>query len=692
MEIVNPRHPRSSLLIPVLPFLLCLLLQIACASSVPPTRTPESSVDVPPPNENSSQTTELHDATMILLREHPLSAIEMVDIAHGERQLWPLTQTGDVRALLANPHLHFAGWLIDQDLRYYQLPAAVISPDGRWLIDEAEGLWLRQVDGGGERLLAETGNTPLWSPDSQFVAFRDGSGIRVANIHDERITPLNSTPDDIPLVWSPDSLSLLIQRDERLSIQALDGGQEQPLPLFANQLHGAPVWSRDGQTLFARYGSHQSMQIAGTQRVPTSLIAYDLANDSQRTIIAGRNGEGVLDFAISPDEASVAVWFATCRLTISQLVPIPVRSCTHELRVVLLDGSAERALTLATDTAQFTAPQIGWLDWQPPIELAFDSPLPQTPTTTAAQEAVASIEIPLIPLGERASEGTYHFRIQQVLTGSEALAYAEQTARTTHVPQPAPGYTQVAVLLEAQIDAGRINLSGRSIKAAGREGALYQAELLVGANGREGNNKQITLAALEGEQTLGFVFVVPTSETLQALYVHVPGADVEPFFLALHTEAAIQLPTAPPLPPNSLGVGEPAPVNTTVVAGDWEITFLPTAPEDETAAALQDQYVPTEGGYAVKVRMRYTGGGLAESTPNSCWEFQSAFRGLDGAVVVTVPYQVLPNFTTVQYLCLLPGGVAEGWLLVDAPSDVEPSIAVTPPSADRSEIRYFAVR
>jgi dipeptidyl aminopeptidase/acylaminoacyl peptidase len=68
-----------------------------------------------------------------------------------------------------------------------QPPAAVWSPDGRWLAFAAwaedpqdAGLWVIGASGEGEQALA-TGvlrgdPTPLWSPDGQWLVFSEMSG------------------------------------------------------------------------------------------------------------------------------------------------------------------------------------------------------------------------------------------------------------------------------------------------------------------------------------------------------------------------------------------------------------------------------------------------------------------------------------------------------------------------------------
>jgi hypothetical protein len=107
---------------------------------------------------------------------------------------------------------------------------------------------------------------------------------------------------------------------------------------------------------------------------------------------------------------------------------------------------------------------------------------------------------------------------------------------------------------------------------------------------------------------------------------------------------------------------------------------------------LLDQYLPIDGGIAVKARIRYTGDDVEGKPTEGCLDFQAALNGLDGSRVVTVPYQLLPNFTTWQYLCVLSGGYAEGWILVDASSTTISSIAVTLPGTNPPEVRDFSVR
>lgn len=100
--------------------------------------------------------------------------------------------------------------------------AVAAVPTGFFLVD-AEGIYIVQADGSGERLLTERAGNPTWSPDGQQVAFHrtvDPSEY----VHDRPCTV-------------------------RTWVIAADGSNERELAELGDGCWAAPLWSPDGTRL-----------------------------------------------------------------------------------------------------------------------------------------------------------------------------------------------------------------------------------------------------------------------------------------------------------------------------------------------------------------------------------------------------------------------------------------------------------
>jgi TolB protein len=143
------------------------------------------------------------------------------------------------------------------------------SPDGKRIAFQS---FLRpqvrviNVDGTGDRLLADSGGFPSWSPDGRQIAFaseRDGDReiyvMDADGSHPRQLTN-NPAPDRAPS-WSPDGEHIVFvsARDgtPQIYLMRSDGSEQRRLTI-ENTEHGRPSWSPDGRKIlfYRRYMGH----------------------------------------------------------------------------------------------------------------------------------------------------------------------------------------------------------------------------------------------------------------------------------------------------------------------------------------------------------------------------------------------------------------------------------------------------
>ncbi len=234
------------------------------------------------------------------------------------------------------------------------------SPDCRRMVFRVGStLWVANGDGTSDMpfLTAQYGlNAPVWSPDSQWIAFSQGAiveGERASHIFMILPTGLGlaqvthgNVLDHDP-AWSPDEGRIAFAR--RLRVSEADGstrfehrivvvdlldGTEQVISASAESL-SAPSWSPDGQAIAYRIGGELSM------------VRLDDLSESLllEGVVGGRgtwSGDGSAIAAISEwsdRQAAVAV----------RLMQDP--SATEE-HVIVVDGPAQ--------TASSVAPALRW--------------------------------------------------------------------------------------------------------------------------------------------------------------------------------------------------------------------------------------------------------------------------------------------------------------------------------------------
>src|SRR5262245_34463275 len=153
-------------------------------------------------------------------------------------------------------------------------PAPAVSPDGRWLVFQAQHLpgpallWVRSLDSLEAQALSGTdgGNFPFWSPDSRFIAFfAQGklkkiavSGGPIQTLCDTRGAPAGGT-------WNRDGIIVFATGSEGLSRVSAAGGQ----PSAATTLdvgrkeasHRWPHFLPDGRHFLFQVGPTNTLRI-----------------------------------------------------------------------------------------------------------------------------------------------------------------------------------------------------------------------------------------------------------------------------------------------------------------------------------------------------------------------------------------------------------------------------------------------
>lgn len=650
--------------------------------------------------------TEAPTSTLPFLLLHGLATQEagtlhQINPTSGQVSNVYLRRVSEAAAVMEQPHLPFAGALIGEDGAAFSLPAGWSSPDGRWLAYCTEGsLAVRLLNQAQPHLRIEGCNRLLWSPDSRFLAFTDPQGLHIAEIEPATTQNLTSGEDVEPLAWSPDGRTLLYRSNGDVLRQGLDERSPQQVNLDGNRLHGEVYWPGSGQTIYARYGGNNWVRRLDGQQGPTlaSIVAVDLENGRQRQLVDSGNLDGALAFAPSPSGETVAVWYATCRRVLNQLMPIPELECSAELRFV---ETATQEWTVAGEpivARRQSIPEIAWAAWQAPAVLPAN---PETTTGESTLMATAPLddaegtnsERP-VPFGESGSGDGKTYRILDVRRGANATALLNDAVVSTQILPLSPGYEHVAVNLEIdRANGGSIYLGGRSIpRLFDGNGASVPPLLLIdGESGRQ----QLSINA-SGNVSVWLPFLVATGG--DPLLLALPGetATDQTIFLALgEAGGPSQAVSTRRQTPNAMGLVDPAGAGETVIATEWQMRVRTVLHGDAVAAtrwlaqalpaALFDRRTGNGPIVAALLEFQYQG-----EERFHCQELD--LTALAPARRVQISLDLAPGFPTDRQRCVLPGGRFEAWIFLESGSDDDsPVLIFTPSSADPLGARYFAL-
>ncbi|MFO7536849.1 MAG: hypothetical protein R6X32_02180 [Chloroflexota bacterium] len=635
----------------LLPLILLLLLALAC-------RGGNSAAEWQP---NSAALPQFDAQTLPRLLIQPTAgsgSLTVLDIGVGRISSQSLIRAASLNEVLTGEHQLVGDLLAGQD-QFFGLTGDATSPTGLWLTMERDGLRLFRVD-GAETLLSATGQFPVWSPDGQWLAYEDETGLWAVNVGADLTPQLLSTTAYEPLAWSADNRQLLLRNDRTLAVFDVAAKRANNLrDINASQIHGRPTWSPDGQTIYARYGNNGQLDITAGQGQPDTIqarlaaIATDGRSNPLRDLLPNQTDLGITQFLLSPDGTMLVARHFVCRSEPSGLIPfMRTRTCAGQL--LLVESATGNYQTIPD------SPLVGTMAWErpfPPVNLA-DLPLP---TSSGAAPAASghpfwrpgaepghnpATAVPLGQTGERLGTLT---TVVEVVQGEAALALALNA--TPPLLPPSPGYAYVAVRQRVTREAGRsaFYFSTRNLLLDDRlvahgefawldDAGQVITELTYSADAPE---EYWQLFILEADPQPWLLLAPAGADNLPDLYYRLDEAE-------WHSPTAV----TNPLPTNNIGISEAAVVGETAVSSDWQITLLAPVERPSPTAEL------------VQVQLGYTGAAPQENRLLTCvgdYSFQDAASGL---VVLSDPYKSLPFSNFSRAVCLLPGGQFRGWLAV----------------------------
>ncbi|MFO7537049.1 MAG: hypothetical protein R6X32_03200, partial [Chloroflexota bacterium] len=377
-----------------LPLLLFALLALACGRSSGNVTTGEW--------QPASSTTPRFEATLprLLIQRldsrpyPPAETLDTLDLIAKTTETEQVSGAGNLAALLAAEYRLVGNVLLDQENRIYRILGGRVAPNGLWTAQEQDnGLVLRRVDDAGMLTLSASGRAPVWSADSQWLAYQDDTGLWLVDLADLSRRPLAVSSLE-PLAWSPDGRYLLLRNNKNLIVMDVAGRQQRTLNnVDAGQIHGQPFWSTDGQEIYARYGENGR----NTSDVPLArlvAIKTDGSRNPIRDLLPVSRNRGVTGtISLSPDGQALLVYHIhQCGYRSQAMFPWPARYCDGAH--LLVESASGHYETVVLPSA-IQSDAIGWERPWPPVNLA-DLPLPPEPLPTPPEAAYTSQPWPTI--------------------------------------------------------------------------------------------------------------------------------------------------------------------------------------------------------------------------------------------------------------------------------------------------------
>ena len=251
------------------------------------------------------------------------------------------------------------------------------SPDGRYIAYRSEhdggGLFIVPLEGGSPRRIAESGYTPVWSPDSSKILFKEGRDLYVARLDGQRpvALPAEGLPrllDPIEIGWHPDGRRISIHgydRDNGWSFWTipLDGGPNvrslmsstvaQRLSDANLRLRGF-VWAPGGDSLYFEGRSERTQNVWRIRVNPRTL---DWIGGPDRLTTSSALETGL---ALSPDGKRLAFGSRFERTLVWSVPFDPVSGrITGAGEAITPDGVNARILDISPDGTQLVYRVIG---------------------------------------------------------------------------------------------------------------------------------------------------------------------------------------------------------------------------------------------------------------------------------------------------------------------------------------------
>ena len=588
------------------------------------------------------------------------SALTVLDIVTGQKESRMVSRAASLNEIISGPYQP-VGDILANETHFFNLTDGLAAPNGLWLVTAENGLALWRVD-GAQVTLSGTGDTPVWSPDGRWLAYRDAAGVWVVDVTTDLTPQLVSDTRYEPLAWSADNQQLLLRQGETAVLLTMATRQVDTLRgVDATQIHDRPIWSPDGATIYARYGRNGILDIESSQQQPDNIqarlvaIATDGRSGPLLDLLPNQQDAGSIDFLLSPDGNLLLARHFVCNSEPGGLIPFSrTRRCTGAL---LLVETATGSYQTIEDAS--VAGAMVWERPLPAVQLA-TLPEPAAPSTSTAgetafwQPSAAPGQNPAtaVPFGEVAGRLGQQMTVMELLTDAEALALAQSAATNPTLLPPASGYAYVAVRQQVGREAGQASVYGSTnnlllddrLVAHGEVAWLDTAGAVL---------PELPYSA-EEPATYWQLFILE-ADARPWLLVSPARADNQPdIYYRLTAEDNDAAPPSPvvSLPVNEVGVAEAAVGGETAVSAAWQITLLAPA---ERPAANPD---------LVLVQIGFTGAPSSTERLLTCLQ-REPFQSTAGSQVVeSTALGALPWQNFARPVCFLPGGEFRGWLTV----------------------------
>lgn len=321
-----------------------------------------------------------------------LHTVNVHDLASEEVTKETMQTASDLATVVSEEYQVIGFYVMQRQGPYFINQGGHTSPNGLWLAyEEISHFSLRRTDGAGMLTLSRAGSwfSPVWSPDSQWLAYADFQGVWAVDMRELSPRPLLNRAAAQPLAWSADNQQLLLRDGNALVILDIAAQTERTVDgVDAAAIHGQPAWSPDGQTIYAAYGengrSEYNVPLTQLLEIPLArLVAISTTGgrNAMRDLLPAAKDQGIIRFILSPDGQAIVADHVFCSKRASGLIPLlSTWGCDQSLLAVETAGGAY--VTIQKSPERVMAWERPW----PPVNLA-DLPLPPEPIPAPPEAA-----------------------------------------------------------------------------------------------------------------------------------------------------------------------------------------------------------------------------------------------------------------------------------------------------------------